>query len=402
MFRSEFPILEEKVHSNPLVYFDNAATTHTPRCVVNAIINYYYKYNSNVHRGAHFLSQQATTKFEKARESIANHFNVKFNQCIFTRGTTHGINMLIYGVEHTIQKGDEIILSVLEHHSNFVAYQELAKRTGAVLKFVPLTENHEFDYIAFENALSHQTKIIALPLVSNVLGEKLDILRLRKMTEFYSDAYVFYDAAQLVGHEEIDFTSLKCSAIIFSAHKCYGPTGIGAIIASHKLISTLKPIEFGGAMIEEVTFENSTYKRDFSKLEAGTPDICGAIAFSEAIKFIEGANLKEIIRHEQNLIDYFLKKATLIEGLKIYGTLNSNKKMGIFSMTYKNYSSYDIATLLDMKGIALREGAHCAQPLLQVLGVPSTFRVSFAMYNTKEEIDSFFDSLELVDSMLGG
>ncbi|MFP4401820.1 MAG: aminotransferase class V-fold PLP-dependent enzyme [Candidatus Nanoarchaeia archaeon] len=400
MFRNEFPILTKKVNGNQLVYFDNGATSQTPQSVINSIVKYYSTQNSNVHRGAHFLSQQATTLFENARATIAEHFQVKLSECIFTRGTTNGINMLARGIEHTIKPGDEIIVSCVEHHSNFVVYQELAKHTGAVLKIVPLTQTQEFDYIAFENLVSEKTKIIALPLISNVLGEKLNTQKIKQVARYYEDAYLFYDAAQIVGHEQIDFKTLGCHALTFSAHKCYGPTGVGAIIAQEKFIKTMKPYEYGGGMIEEVTFNQSTYQTNYHKFEAGTPDICGAIAFSKAIEFIEGANLKSIQNHEQQLIEHFFKKAHTVEGLQLYGTTNSSKKGPIFAFTYKNYNCYDVATLLDMRGIALREGAHCAQPLLEVLGVQSTLRVSFAMYNTIDEIDYFFESLEIVDQML--
>ncbi|MCH8520141.1 MAG: cysteine desulfurase [Nanoarchaeota archaeon] len=400
MFRNEFPILSSKVHGHNLVYFDNAATTQTPKTVVDSITNFYYHTNSNVHRGAHFLSQRATNEFEKARKVIANHFQAEFNQCIFTRGTTHGINLLVKGIEEYIEVHDEIVVACYEHHSNFIAFQELAKRKGAILRIIPLTQHNEFDYKAFEELISYKTRVVSLPLISNVLGEKLDVKKINQITQFYGVEFVFFDAAQIVGHNEINFNELKCSAITFSAHKCYGPTGIGAIIATHKLIKKLKPQELGGGMIEKVEFEHTSYKEDFSKLEAGTPDICGAIAFSRAIEFIEGVGIKQIKKHEEDLIDYFLQKATLVEGLNIYGTLNSYKRAGVFSMTYKDYSCYDIATLLDMKGIAIREGAHCAQPLLDILEVPSTFRVSFALYNTKEEIDYFFESLKEVSSLL--
>ncbi|MFT4244550.1 MAG: aminotransferase class V-fold PLP-dependent enzyme [Candidatus Woesearchaeota archaeon] len=400
MFRNEFPILSRKINGHDLVYFDNAATTQTPKPVVDSIIHYYYNINSNVHRGAHFLSQQATNEFENARKTIANHFQAEFNQCVFTRGTTHGINMIVKGIEDYIEVHDEIVVACFEHHSNFVIFQELAKQKGAVLKIVPLTKNNEFDYEAFEELINHKTKIVSLPLISNVLGEKLDVNKISKVTEFFGVEFIFYDAAQIISHEEVNFTRLKCSAITFSAHKCYGPTGIGAIIATHKLIKKLKPQELGGGMIEQVKFDKTSFKEDFSKLEAGTPDICGAIAFKTAIKFIEGVGIKHIKKHEEDLVDYFLQKATLVEGLKIYGTLNSNKRAGVFSMTYKDYSSYDVTTLMDMKGFALREGAHCAQPLLEILGVSSTFRVSFALYNTKEEIDYFFESLAEISFLL--
>ena len=400
MFRNEFPILNTKVHGHNLVYLDNAATTQTPKTVVDSIAHYYYNTNSNVHRGAHFLSQQATKEFEDSRKTIANHFQTEFNQCIFTKGTTNGINILVRGVEEYIEVHDEIVVACYEHHSNFIAFQELARKKGAILKIMPLTKHNEIDYTAFQELVTHKTKIVSLPLISNVLGEKLDVERISKVTEFYGVEFVFYDAAQIVGHEEIIFNKLKCSAITFSAHKCYGPTGIGAIIATHTLIKKLNVQELGGGMIEKVTLEDTSFKQDFSKFEAGTPDICGAIAFSRAIQFIEGVGIKNIKKHEEDLVDYFLQKATLVQGLEIYGTLNSYKRAGLFSMTYKDYSSYDIATLMDMKGIALREGAHCAQPLLKILRVSSTFRISFALYNTKEEIDYFFESLEEIDSLL--
>lgn len=400
MFRSEFPILDRKIYNNNLVYFDNAATSQTPRSVVKAIEEYYFNTNSNVHRGAHFLSQEASSKFEKARETIANHFKANADQCIFTRGTTHGINLLARGIEHTLKQGDEIILSCFEHHSNLVIFQEIAKKVGATIKYIPITQNQEFDYQAFENMVNGKTKIIALPLISNVLGEKLDTDKIKQVARYCEDAYLFYDAAQLVGHEHIDFKTLGCHALTCSAHKCYGPTGMGCIIATQKLIKEMKPFEYGGGMIEDVSFESTSIRNDVLKFEAGTPDICGSIAFSKAIEFIEGVGIKQIKQHEEKLISYFLKKALAKEGFKLFGTKNLNKKAGVFAFTYKNYNCYDVATLLNMKGVAIREGAHCAQPLLQILNVESTCRVSFALYNTIEEIDYFFECLETIDSML--
>lgn len=400
MFRHEFPILKKKIYNNKLTYFDNAATTQTPISVVKAIEDYYFNVNANVHRGAHFLSQEASSKFEQARENIAKHFKANANECIFTRGTTHGINLLARGVEHTLRQGDEIILSCFEHHSNLVIFQEIAKTVGATIKYVPITPEQEFDYKAFENMVNGKTKIIALPLISNVLGEKLDTKKIKQVARYCEDAYLFYDAAQLVGHEDIDFTTLGCHALTCSAHKCYGPTGIGCIIATQKLIKEMTPYEYGGGMIESVEFEKTQIRNDNLKFEAGTPDICGAIAFSKAIEFIEGVSIKQIKCHEEKLIEYFLKKAIAIEGFKLYGTKNVLKKAGVFSFTYKNYNCYDVATLLNMKGVAIREGAHCAQPLLKILNVTSTCRVSFALYNTIEEIDDFFECLHIVDKML--
>lgn len=398
MYENEFPILKEEVNGNKLVYFDNAASSQKPQSVINSIVNYYSKTHSNVHRGAHFLSQNATNEYEKARKIIASHINSKENEVIFTKGTTHSLNIFARSIEKFIFPKDEILISVSEHHSNLVVFQELAKRTGAILKYIPLTNNQEFDYDKFEKLINTKTKLISLALISNVLGEKLDINKIKKITSFSDDLIVCFDCAQVLGHEKIDFSTLGADIITFSAHKAYGPTGIGALVIKNQLIKKLQPVEYGGAMIEHVDLELSktTYKQTFEKFEPGTPDICGAIAFSEAINFIESANTKKIEEHEKELITYFFNKASQFENLKIVGTQNTNKKAGVISFYIENKNSYDIATLLDLKGIAIREGSHCTQPLLKELEIDSLLRVSFAMYNSKEEIDYFFESLEII------
>ena len=401
MYRNEFPILQQKIHEQDLIYFDNAATSQTPHKVIQKITEYYSKWNSNVHRGAHFLSQEATSQFEKARKSIANHVGVKDSQCIFTNGTTNGINTFVRSIEHLIKEGDEIIVGCYEHHSNVLPYQELCKRTGAVMKYVSLAKTQEFDYHIFEELVNEKTKIIALGLISNVLGEKLDHKRIKEAASF-GDIILAYDAAQVIGHEIVNFEELGCDILFFSAHKCYGPTGFGCMIATQKLIEKMQPVEFGGGMIESVSLEEekTTYKKTFEKMEAGTPNICGAVATQAAIEFIEGIGIKSIIAHEKELITYFFEKAQKVPYMIVYGTKNVDKKAPVISFSIEGKNSYDIATMLDLKGIAVREGAHCAQPLLEILETESTIRISFAMYNTKDEIDLFFEHLELILEMI--
>ena len=359
MYENEFPILKESVHSNKLVYFDNSASSQKPQSVINSILNYYSKTHSNVHRGAHFLSQKATNEYEESRKKIANHINSKENEVIFTKGTTHSLNIFTRAVEKFIFPKDEILIPISEHHSNLVVYQELAKRTGAILKYIPLTKNQEFDYKSFEEMITTKTKLISLALISNVLGEKLDIKRIKEITSFSDDIITCFDCAQVIGHDTIDFSTLGADVITFSAHKMYGPTGFGCLVIKEKLIKNLPPVEFGGAMIEHVDKDltKTTYKQTFEKFEPGTPDICGAIATAEAITFIESVGTKSIEKYESELVEYFFNKVSQINNLIIIGTKDTSKKAGVISFHIKDKNSYDIATLLDMKGIAVREGA---------------------------------------------
>ena len=406
MFRNDFPILKQQVHENTLVYFDNAASSQKPLQVIETITAYYTTQHSNVHRGAHFLSQQATQKFENARETIAQHINSKTQEVIFTKGTTHSINIFTRAIESFIVKNDEIIICVSEHHSNLVVFQELAKRREAILKYVPLTKNQEFDYNAFNKMITSKTKLISFAIISNVIGERLDLRKIKQIIDNSNKKYntdtddiiLAYDCAQVIGHHNINFSSIGCDCIYFSAHKAYGPTGIGALVIKEELLERLEPVEFGGAMIERVDLDSkkTTYKHSFEKFEPGTPDICGALAFKSAIEYIDSIGIDTIIKHEKELIRYFFLKSQTIENMIIIGPQHLDTKAGVISFYIKGVHSYDIATLLDLKGIAIREGAHCAQPLLNNIGINSLLRVSFALYNTIEEIDYFFESLELI------
>ena len=395
--RQDFPILQRKVNGKPLIYFDNAATSQTPKVVMDAIVDYYTNYNANIHRGVHTLSQEATDKYEEARIKLQKHFNAQNSyEIIFTSGTTHSINIIASGFSDLLNEGDEIIVSALEHHSNIVPWQMLCERTGAVLKVIPMNLDGALIMSEYESLLSSQTKLVFCNHISNALGTINPVEKIIKKAHAVGAA-VLIDGAQSIPHMKIDLQALNVDFYVASAHKICGPTGMGFLYGKQEWLEKLPPYQGGGEMIETVTFEKTTYAGLPHKFEAGTPNICGGIAFGVAIDYINSIGLDRIFNYEQALLEYGTKKLLEIDGIKIYGT---SHKTSVISFNVQGIHPYDIGSILDKLGIAVRTGQHCTQPIMDFYQIPGTVRASFAFYNTKEEIDILVKSLKRAILML--
>ena len=396
--RKDFPILSRKVNGKPLVYFDNAATSQTPKQVIDVIVDYYSNYNANIHRGVHTLSQEATDLYEQARLKIQSHFNAKFShEIIFTSGTTHSINLVANGFSSLLKKGDDIIVSALEHHSNIVPWQMLCERTGATLKVIPMNEEGELIMSEFDTLLSKNTKLVFVNHISNALGTINPIEYIIEEAHKIGAA-VLIDGAQSTPHIKPDVQALDADFYVTSAHKICGPTGVGMLYGKESWLKKLPPYQGGGEMIAEVSFEKTTYADLPHKFEAGTPNICGGIAFGAAIDYMNGIGFENIAAYENELLEYGTTKLLEIEGLKIYGT--SKHKTSVISFNLKGIHPYDVGTILDKLGIAVRTGHHCAQPIMDFYKIPGTVRASFAFYNTKAEIDTFIEAVKKAKMML--
>ena len=395
--RSDFPILQRVVNGKPLIYFDNAATSQTPKIVIDAIVDYYMNYNANIHRGVHTLSQEATDKYEQARETLKTHFNAKYAyEMIFTSGTTHGINMIASGFSNLLKKGDEVIVSALEHHSNIVPWQMLCEKTGAQLKVIPMNEDGALMMSSYNELLSNKTKLVFCNHISNALGTINPIEEIIEKAH-QAGAAVLIDGAQSTPHMKVDFQKLDVDFYVTSAHKICGPTGVGLLYGKKEWLEKLPPYQGGGEMIETVTFKKTTYAGLPHKFEAGTPNICGGIAFGVAIDYMNSIGFDAINKHEQELLEYGTQELLKINELKIYGT---SKKTSVISFNVGTIHPYDIGSILDKLGIAVRTGHHCAQPIMDFYKIPGTIRASFAFYNTKEEIDVFVKGLKRAILML--
>jgi len=396
--RNDFPILKRKINGNQLVYFDNAATSQTPQVVIDEISNYYSNYNSNIHRGTHKLSQEATEAYEKARQILQHNFNAKFShEIVFTSGTTHSINIVASGYSDILKKGDEIILSAMEHHSNIVPWQMLCQKTGAILKIAPMDNNGVLILEEFKIICNKKTKLVAISHVSNALGTINPIESILSIAHAYN-AVVLIDGAQAAPHIKIDLQELDIDFYIVSGHKLMGPTGVGVLYGKEKLLNMLPPYQGGGEMIDQVTFEKTTYAKLPHKFEAGTPNIAGGIALGTAINYLNDIGYDVISKYETSLLQYATSKLKQIEGLKIYG--ESKQKTAVISFNIKSIHPYDVGTILDKLGIAVRTGHHCAQPIMDYFQIPGTIRASFSFYNTKDEIDIMFDAIKKAKSML--
>lgn len=396
--RKDFPILSRKVNGKPLVYFDNAATSQTPQQVIDVIVDYYSNYNANIHRGVHTLSQEATDLYEQARLKIQSHFNAKFShEIIFTSGTTHSINLVANGFSSLLKKGDDIIVSALEHHSNIVPWQMVCERTGATLKVIPMNEEGELIMSKFDTLLSKNTKLVFVNHISNALGTINPIEYIIEEAHKIGAA-VLIDGAQSTPHIKPDVQALDADFYVTSAHKICGPTGVGMLYGKESWLKKLPPYQGGGEMIAEVSFEKTTYADLPHKFEAGTPNICGGIAFGAAIDYMNGIGFENIAAYENELLEYGTTKLLEIEGLKIYGT--SKHKTSVISFNLKGIHPYDVGTILDKLGIAVRTGHHCAQPIMDFYKIPGTVRASFAFYNTKAEIDTFIEAVKKAKMML--
>jgi len=380
-----------------LVYFDNAATSQTPKIVMDAIVDYYTNYNANIHRGVHTLSQEATDKYEEARIKLQKHFNARnAYEIVFTSGTTHSINMVASGFSELLEEGDEVIVSALEHHSNIVPWQMLCERTGAILKVIPMNQDGALIMSEYDKLLSKKTKLVFCNHISNALGTINPVEEIIAKAHNV-DAAVLIDGAQSVPHMNIDFQHLDVDFYVASAHKVCGPTGVGFLYGKQEWLEKLPPYQGGGEMIETVTFEKTTYAGLPHKFEAGTPDICGGIAFGAAIDYVNSIGLDEIASYEQELLEYGTKKLMEIDGLKIYGT---SYKTSVISFNVEGIHPYDIGSILDKLGVAVRTGHHCAQPIMDFYQIPGTIRASFAFYNTKAEIDALVKGLKRAIMML--
>ena len=396
--REQFPILKRKVNDKDLVYFDNGATTQKPQSVIDAVSNYYQEENANVHRGVHFLSGLATDKFEETRNTIQRFIGAKHNhEIIFTKGTTESINLVANSFRSLLKKGDEIIISGLEHHSNIVPWQMCCELSGATLKVIPLLDNGSLDMENFNNLLSKNTKLVAVSHVSNTLGTINPIEEIIEKSHTVG-AKVLIDGAQAASHICLNMQELDADFYCFSAHKMYGPTGVGVLYGKEEILNTLPPYQGGGEMIKEVSFEKTTYASLPYKFEAGTPNIAGVIAFKSAIDFIREVGVENIAKYEAELLQYATSEILKIEDVKIYGT--SKNKSAIISFNIEGIHPYDIGTIVDKMGIAIRTGHHCTQPIMTRYNIPGTARISLAIYNTKAEVDSCIHAIKKAQEML--
>ena len=396
--RKDFPILERTVNGQPLVYFDNAATSQTPNQVIDVIADYYRNYNSNIHRGVHTLSQEATDAYEGARKTVQNHFNAAHpHEIIMTSGTTHSINIIASGYTQILREGDELILSAMEHHSNIVPWQMLCERTGAVLKVIPMNQTGVLEMDAYKALLSEKTKLVFVNHVSNALGTVNPIDEIIKEAHVIG-AKVLLDGAQAAPHIKADVQALDVDFYVTSAHKLCGPTGVGMLYGKESLLNMLPPYQGGGEMIAEVRFEKTTYADLPHKFEAGTPNIAGGIAFGAALDYMNGIGFDTIAAYEHELLDYATEQLKAIEGVRIYG--EAPQKTAVVSFNVNEIHPYDIGSILDKLGIAVRTGHHCAQPIMDFYKIPGTVRASFSFYNTKEEIDMMIKALKRAIQML--
>jgi cysteine desulfurase/selenocysteine lyase len=397
--RKEFPILERKVNGRPLVYLDNGATAQKPSAVIKCVDDYYREYNSNIHRGVHHLSQLATNKYEESRAILQSFINAKHNhEVIFTTGTTGGINLVASSFGRGfLEAGDEVIISAMEHHSNIVPWQMICEEQGAQLKVIPINQEGELIYDEFLKLLSNKTKLVAVSHISNTLGTINPVKNI--IDEAHKvGAKVLIDAAQSVPHAKVDVQALNCDFLVFSGHKMFGPTGVGILYGKEEVLNAMPPYQGGGDMIKEVTFEKTTYNCLPHKFEAGTPNIAGGIALAEAVKFMDKVGYDFIQEQEEMLLGYATSKLNEIEGVRIIGT--AAHKTSVISFLVDGTHPFDVGTLLDQMGVAVRTGHHCTQPLMDFYDIPGTIRSSFAFYNTKEDVDIFIEALKKAVMML--
>lgn len=396
--RQDFPILQRDVYGRPLVYLDNAATTQKPRSVVEAISNEYFSTNANVHRGVHFLSQKATDLHEAARERVRQFINARSTaEVLFTRGTTESLNLVASSFgEAFLKEGDEVIVSVMEHHSDIVPWQLLRERKGIVIRVIPMDDSGRLDLEAYERLFSERTRLVCVAHVSNVLGT-VNPVKQMAATAHAHGAYMLVDGAQSIPHFKVDVQNLDCDFLTFSGHKIYGPTGIGVLYGRESLLEKMPPYQGGGEMIARVTFEHTTYERLPYKFEAGTPDYVGTHALAAAIDYVEALGMDEIAAHERRLTQYAMERLGAIKDMHLYGT--TPDKDAVVAFNVGNIHPLDLGTLLDRLGIAIRTGHHCAQPLMQRCGVEGMARASFALYNTMDEIDKLAEGIERVSKM---
>lgn len=398
--REDFPILSRTVYGKPLIYLDNGATTQKPKCVVDAIVDEYYSVNANVHRGVHFLSQQATNLHEASRETVRKFINARStSEIIFTRGTTESINLVASSFTDAFMKeGDEVIVSVMEHHSNIVSWQIQARRKGIVLKVIPMNDRGELLIDEYEKLFTPRTKFVSVAHVSNVLGTINPVKQIASIAHAHN-VPVLIDGAQGIPHMKVDVQDIDADFYVFSAHKIYGPTGIGVLYGKEDLLDKMPPYQGGGEMIKNVSFEGTTFNELPFKFEAGTPDYVGSTAMAKALDYVSAIGIENIAAHEHELTMYAMQRMKEIPGMRIFG--EAEHKGGVISFLVGDIHHFDMGTLLDRLGIAVRTGHHCAEPLMHRLGIEGTVRASFGMYNTKEEVDALVAGIERVSKMFG-
>jgi cysteine desulfurase/selenocysteine lyase len=391
MNEKDFPILKEKVKGKRLIYLDSAASSQVPSQVIDAIKNYQETSHSNVHRSIHMLSEKATEAYEDVRKKVAKFIGANSDEIVFTKGTTESLNLVAFGLN--LKKGDEIVLTIMEHHANIVPWQQVAKRTGAILKFIPLTDDFRLDMSEAKKLITKKTKVVSVAHMSNVLGTINQIKELAKLAH-ENGAIIVVDAAQSIPSMEIDVGSLDCDFLAFSAHKMCGPTGVGVLYGKKELLEKLDPFIYGGKMIEEVSLDKSTFTETPFKFEGGTPNISGVIGLGKAIDYLESVGMDDVEKHEKELIEYALNKINKINKIKIIGPDTAKDRGAILSFVIEGMHSHDVSELLNRDGIAIRGGHHCCMPLHKELGLTGTSRVSFYIYNTKEDVDTLIESLQ--------
>ncbi|MFK8044968.1 MAG: aminotransferase class V-fold PLP-dependent enzyme [Crocinitomicaceae bacterium] len=396
--RDQFPILKQKIGKYPLVYLDNGATTQKPQTVIDSIVDFYSSQNANIHRGVHHLSQISTIAYEEARSTIQKAINAKSSyECIFTKGTTDGINLVAHSFGKTLKEGDEIIISALEHHSNIVPWQFLVEEIGIVLKVIPMNTDGSLDFDAFKDSLNDLTKLVSITHVSNALGTVIPIRNYIEEAHKVG-AKVLIDAAQSLQHFKLDVQMLDCDFMVFSGHKIFGPTGVGILYGKEDVLNDMPPYQGGGDMIKRVTFEKTTFNDLPHKFEAGTPNIVGGIALGTAFEWLGKIDLDEVKIHENELLDYATSQLKTIDGVTIYGT--TADKSSVLSFLIEGLHPYDVGTLLNQQGVAVRTGHHCTQPIMDFYKIPGTIRASFSMYNNKADVDAFINALKKAVNML--
>ena len=396
--RDQFPILKNNIGKYPLVYLDNGATTQKPQVVIDAITNYYTNQNANIHRGVHHLSQVSTLAYEEARATIQKTVNAKHShECIFTKGTTDGINIIASSFGRTLVKGDEVIISAIEHHSNIVPWQFLKEDRGVILKVIPMNSDGSLDFKAYQKLLSNRTKMVSITHVSNALGTIVPIKKYIEEAHKFG-AKILIDAAQSLQHFKVDVQDLNCDFMVFSGHKIFGPTGVGILYGKEDLLNALPPYQGGGDMIKTVSFEKTTYNDLPHKFEAGTPNIVGGIALGTAFEWLNSIDLEAAGTYESDLLDYATKQLLLIDGVTLYGT--AKHKSSVLSFLIEGLHPYDVGTLLNQQGVAVRTGHHCTQPIMDYYKIPGTIRASFSLYNTNADVDAFINALKKAINML--
>lgn len=392
-YKKDFPILKQKIKGKPLVYLDNSATTQKPKKVIQAIIEYYEKDNANVHRGVHELSMRASEAYEHAHQIVADFIHAAFEEIIFTKGTTESLNLVASSLGKNLKKGDEIVLSEMEHHSNFVPWQQIAREKGAKIQLIPLTKEYRLDMKAAEKLISKKTKIVSLIHCSNVLGTVNPIKELAQKAHKVG-ALMIIDAAQSVPHMKVDVKDLDCDFLAFSGHKMFAPTGIGVLYGKKELLERLEPYQYGGGMIQEVTLEKTTWNELPWKFEAGTPNIEGALGLARAIEYMQDIGMGNIERYNQELTEYALRQLSTIKGLVIIGPKENKDRAAVISFTLEGLHPHDVGEILNQEGVAIRGGNHCAMPLMTSLKIIGTNRASFQIYNTKEDVDSLIKGIK--------